>query len=179
MRARIISIVICIASMLSCTQFKRDNPADPNGINFIKLLPPVSGLRIVAISFNYVDIAWDAYPGAALYVVRRYNAPDGQEQMSETDPLTGYVDHSVDPSTRYFYRISAVLDGNTHTPPSDPLEVVTSPAPPIHIGFPAGGESFAVGNPITVEWRVYDVAIAAVKIELSTDGGSTLSLIHI
>ncbi|MBI4687976.1 MAG: fibronectin type III domain-containing protein [Nitrospirae bacterium] len=81
-----------------------------------------TGLTALYTQKNIVLI-WNEIPGIEAYKVYRSLQPDGGF-ASVGEPVTpAFTDRNVEPSKKYYYRVSAVTD--TEGPPSGVIEVIT------------------------------------------------------
>ncbi|GAB3249340.1 hypothetical protein GCM10027347_06370 [Larkinella harenae] len=107
--------------------------------------PPVGApqnLAATATSTTQVSLSWVGVAGASSYQLERsLNGNDGWEKVADpAGNATTHTDGNLTPNTRYYYRIRAVVNGNTgpfsnvadaqtpDTPPASPVRLTATAA---------------------------------------------------
>lgn len=87
----------------------------------------VSGLRIGAIGFTFIEIAWD--PNSATNIAGYHVYRDGAATPSEgSEPIIGsnFIDRGVTPGGTHAYRVSAYDTNGNESSLSDPISASAS-----------------------------------------------------
>src|SRR5437870_4630412 len=173
----LIIVFISLAMLLSATQYAR---ADTN------LVPPPTNLTATAVSSSEIDLSWTA-PTAIGLVVTGYEIDRSTNGGSTWTVLvadtgsteTTYADTGLAHTTTYTYRVHTIVAAVGTSFPSDTASATTfAVAPSSPTGRPA---TVASSSQINLSWTAPadngGSAITGYKIERSTDGGTTWSIL--
>ncbi|GAB4008496.1 hypothetical protein GCM10028808_14760 [Spirosoma migulaei] len=166
------------ASTQYCYRIRAVNSAGASGYSDSQCAttqaPPVgapTNLAATATSTTQINLTWTGVAGAASYQLER--SPNGNDSWTKVaDPAgnaTSYSDGSLTPNTRYYYRLRAVIGGNTgpYSNVADALTPDTPPAAPARLTITA-----TTYNQVSLQWADLSGNETGFQIERSPDGTS-------
>jgi fibronectin type 3 domain-containing protein len=132
--------IILSVGLLTCSQVERNNPFDSGSPKYKLPNSPLVPINLVAtpMSYNSINVNWNASPGATGYRVARDRNVTGIFQFMRDVYSSQFVDtDSLLAATVYFYKVSAFGQGGASSfcmpvmveTPIDPAR--TLPAPTI------------------------------------------------
>ncbi|MVM30693.1 hypothetical protein GO755_11680 [Spirosoma sp. HMF4905] len=164
------------ASTQYCYRVRAVNGAGASGYSDIQCAttqaPPVGApqnLVATAASTTQINLTWTGLSGATTYQLERsLNGNDGWTKIADpAGNATSYNDAGLTPNTRYYYRLLAVVGGNSG-PYSNVANAITPDTPPT---APARLTATVISyNQINLQWADLSGNEASFELERSTDG---------
>ena len=139
----------------------------------VSVTPANAPSNVVAVGgAGQVDIAWDALSGAVSYNIGRSSSPVGPFTNIATE-VTGltYGDTNVVGGQRFYYVVTAVLEGGALSGQSEAAAGITIP------NIPTVTASLLGGSAIQVNWSGAGSEVTGYVVEESIDGGDTYAVI--
>jgi len=90
--------------------FNYQNLHDSNERELVTPVP--TNLAAVAASSTEINLTWDEVASADQYKVYRSTSVDGTYTLIATQGVVDYSDTGLDPATEYFYKVTALIDGD-------------------------------------------------------------------
>ena len=115
------------------------------------VVPPPGGLQAYPSGSNSIQISWIAVPEATSYKIFRSSSASGTFTALNVSTATSYTDSGLNPSTTYYYKISAVHSKGE----SEQSSVVSAATPAEALIQPPGGLSAAAQgtSSIQISWN--------------------------
>ncbi|MBB6734928.1 fibronectin type III domain-containing protein [Cohnella zeiphila] len=116
-----------------------------------------SDLTVAAARSLSVDLAWTPEDDAVGYGIYRSSEPEGSFERIGYARTASYTDKTVNPSTTYFYRVTATADGGESEPSA--IVTATTKQPVVLPQAPEGlSAASATASAFELKWRESDGA---------------------
>ncbi len=161
------SMAFAIVSALCAMTFLGVSCGNPTSVKTpIAITKPGAGQK--AAAGDTLLVAW-TQPVASPKISYNYNFGAGWQQFASVIPVDNYSAKAVLPITSFTdsFQIMVEDNGNTYAAGTSALFSVKY----IVITSPTAGQTFSVGQTVTITWKDTPAKLSSLRVRLSTDGG--------